>query len=42
MGIGLGNYEEIENKENDSTSLSFSLFSLGIGVTFNNPEIING
>jgi len=42
MGIGLGNYEEIENKENDSTSLSFSLLLLGIGVTFNNPEIING
>ena len=42
MGIGLGIYEEIDNKENGSTSLSFSLLSLGIGVTFNNPEIING
>jgi len=42
MGIGLGIYEEIDNKENGSTSLSFSLLLLGIGVTFNNPEIING
>jgi len=41
MGIGLGIYEEIDNKENGSTSLSFSLFPLGIGVTFK-PEIING
>jgi hypothetical protein len=40
MGIGLGNNAEIENKEHDSTSLSFSLLSLGIGVTFK-PEIIN-
>jgi hypothetical protein len=32
MGIGLGIYEEIDNKENDSTLLSFSLLSLGIGV----------
>ena len=32
MGIGLGIYEEIDRKENGSTSLSFSLLLLGIGV----------